>query len=243
MNDHIVKPIDPEHLFSVLLHWIKSFNPSPIAEPAASDTLDNLHLLEGLSDIDVSAGLARVLGNRKLYCRLLKDFVRHQSNAIAQLQNALANNAPNSIFDLAHGLKGVAGNLSLTRVYDIASALEAAGRNADQPAMIANIAALDTALQTLMPVLAQLNILTEPPALCQNLPIETVCAHFEQLLELLEQGDTRATQVLTTLIPELPKNLQADAAHLAELLADYELKTAWLIAQQMHAQLSDNQDY
>jgi hypothetical protein len=70
-----------------------------------------------------------------------------------------------------------------------------------------------------------------------------VCAHFEQLLELLEQGDTRATQVLTTLIPELPKNLQADAAHLAELLADYELKTAWLIAQQMHAQLSDNQDY
>ena len=92
MNDHIAKPIDPNVLFDTVA---RHFHPAPAAAPAAPvDTApptaspeDPLPVVDGL---DTADGLARVGGNRKLYLRLLRQFVDDERDAVVRIRERLA---------------------------------------------------------------------------------------------------------------------------------------------------------
>jgi two-component system sensor histidine kinase/response regulator len=96
MNDHVSKPIDPALLFETLGRYYKPTENAavpPVSEPKqtgipATDTGD-LPSIEGL---DTQDGLRRVGGNQKLYLNLLRKFVDQQSQAPAQIAEALARN-------------------------------------------------------------------------------------------------------------------------------------------------------
>ena len=62
-------------------------------------------------------GLQRCVNSETLYLRLIDRFV--QENAFANLKDALAKHDLEGAFHVAHSLKGVLGNLSLTPLYDI----------------------------------------------------------------------------------------------------------------------------
>ena len=66
--------------------------------------------------IDVDDALARLMQNEGLLMRLLRAFL--QDANFAQLQEALAKGDVSGAFTVAHTLKGVAGNLSLKRLYE-----------------------------------------------------------------------------------------------------------------------------
>ncbi len=62
-------------------------------------------------------GLQRCMGNEALYLRLVGRFL--EDSSFANLKAAIEVNDLEKAFQLAHALKGVLGNLSLTPLYDV----------------------------------------------------------------------------------------------------------------------------
>jgi len=120
MNDHVTKPIDPNQLFATLLKWIK-----PVAErtggqksqerdgPAKADHVKPVvdYLPESLPGFDLQTGLARLMGNKRLYRKLLLDFGANYGGAAGEIRGAVATGDFEQAHSLVHNLKGLAGNL------------------------------------------------------------------------------------------------------------------------------------
>jgi two-component system, sensor histidine kinase and response regulator len=181
MNDHISKPIDPANLFETVGRYYKPATgaapPGPLAHepehsltpslsPAASggegarragaEAGQDVPKVEGL---DTKDGLARVAGNRKLYLKLLRQFIEQQGPAVGQITAALAQGDVALAERLAHTLKGVAGNIGAKPVQAAAGALEKlirdkAGAAEVEPAKQQVTAALDALLAELQAALS-----------------------------------------------------------------------------------------
>ncbi|MBE7498904.1 MAG: response regulator [Verrucomicrobiales bacterium] len=142
MNDHVAKPIDPALLFETLGRYYRPTTvgvsggapatapgagavPNDFQTGAASRVASEatLPVVEGL---DTADGLTRVAGNRKLYLKLLRQFVEQQGPAPAQIAAALAGDDVPLAERLAHTVKGVAGSLGARPLQQVAAALEKA---------------------------------------------------------------------------------------------------------------------
>jgi HPt (histidine-containing phosphotransfer) domain-containing protein len=134
MNDHISKPIDPEHLFDTVVRFCR---PHPSALPSAtlspnggaargkeeSSQLDELPSIAGL---DTTDGLSRVAGNRKLYLKLLRQFIEQQGPVPAQIAEALERHDDPLSERLAHTIKGLAGSIGARNLQQVTAKLEKA---------------------------------------------------------------------------------------------------------------------
>src|SRR5262249_8440477 len=146
MNDHISKPIDPGNLYETVGRFYKpaavgartTLSASPEAPKLADSAVrapeaDDPPSGPGLRTVD---GLSRVAGNRKLYVKLLRQFVEQQGPAVTQIAEAQAKGDVALAERLAHTLKGVAGNIGAKPVQVAAGALEKVTRKrADAAAM------------------------------------------------------------------------------------------------------------
>jgi two-component system sensor histidine kinase/response regulator len=133
MNDHVSKPIDPNHLFETLARFYRPASaaiPAPApTQPSAATTptptsapvAETVPVVEGL---DTEDGLSRVAGNRKLYLKLLRQFVAQQGLAPAQIVEALRQDDRPLAERLAHTVKGVAGSLGARDVQEVAAKVE-----------------------------------------------------------------------------------------------------------------------
>jgi len=81
--------------------------------------------LPPIADVDTASGLARVVGNTELYRSLLRSFCEAQEATASALQSALEEGSSLQVQQLAHRLKGEAGNLGLGGVFRWSSELEA----------------------------------------------------------------------------------------------------------------------
>jgi signal transduction histidine kinase/DNA-binding response OmpR family regulator len=127
MNDHVSKPIDPEVLFATLLRWAKPQRKQTI-EPQATPTrtADEIALPE-IAGINVTDGLRRVAGNKRLYRDLLMQFATN-SDPASEIAAALKSGDTRLAERLAHTVKGVAGNIGIMEVHSAAQRLEKAIR-------------------------------------------------------------------------------------------------------------------
>jgi len=82
--------------------------------------------LESLPGFDVEEGLHRLRGNRSLYAKLLRDFALQHRGDGGRIRKAMLEGDFEDARQLAHGLKGVAGNLSASELYVAAAELERA---------------------------------------------------------------------------------------------------------------------
>ncbi len=154
MNDHLSKPIDPALLFETVGRFFKPAPPCPASDGIAGMGLSPLHSskeeahenapsppvsgeskrtevrapgaddLPFIEGLDTKDGLSRVAGNRKLFLKLLRQFVEQQGPAAAQIADALARHDAPLAERLAHTVKGVAGSLGAGRVQQVAAKLE-----------------------------------------------------------------------------------------------------------------------
>jgi two-component system sensor histidine kinase/response regulator len=132
MNDHVSKPIYLDTLLSTLLRWAKP-RPHPVVESQAptirAQVADDLIVvIPEIAGINLADGLNRVAGNRRLYRDLLGQFAVKQGDAAAQISAALESKNLELAERIAHTVKGVAGNLSITEVQSAAQKLEKAIR-------------------------------------------------------------------------------------------------------------------
>jgi HPt (histidine-containing phosphotransfer) domain-containing protein len=128
MNDHVSKPIDPDHLLSTLLRWAKprSQKAGEPQQPFTTEKASDEVVLPEIAGINLADGLKRVAGNRRLYRDLLRQFAAKQGNAAARISTALESGDHALAELLAHTVKGVAGNIGITEVESVAQKLEKA---------------------------------------------------------------------------------------------------------------------
>jgi signal transduction histidine kinase/DNA-binding response OmpR family regulator/HPt (histidine-containing phosphotransfer) domain-containing protein/HAMP domain-containing protein len=161
MNDHIAKPIDVAEMFATLARWMhpagaaeQGVHDGVPAEPVAEQGGDPL---AGLPGIDTAAGLARMMGDRALYCRALRMFRDHERDFARRLRAARTAGDIRAAARMAHDLKSVTSMLAMPDVEQAAAALERACKGTTEHADIDRLASRATGL--LEPVLAGLQAL------------------------------------------------------------------------------------
>jgi HPt (histidine-containing phosphotransfer) domain-containing protein len=128
MNCHITKPVDAAELYRTLLKWVRPKQragepPEAWCSPGERQDEQLPAVLPGLT---VTEGLARVCGNAGLYRKLIIGFGRDRREVDKEIGAALAENDLVRAGNLAHTLRGVAGNLAATGLHAAAHDLEMA---------------------------------------------------------------------------------------------------------------------
>lgn len=143
MNDHLVKPMEPEALYKYLIKWLpvtkierenkavrkndqdKNRGRHQSAAPEEQLRLKALRLVEGLN---VEVGLRILGGDITVYLRLMEQFAQKcEEDAVRILKQAAAEDYQ-SLTQTAHSIKGVAGNLGAIKIQELVIELEQAIR-------------------------------------------------------------------------------------------------------------------
>ncbi len=134
MNDHVTKPVNPQELYETLSKWIKTppaniappqMETEPPKKPTATTTpVAGENLPAFLKGFEIDQGLKRLGGNETLYRKLLLSFANKYVSTASEINKAL--DSGNSVLacQLAHDVKGLAGNLSAPHLQESAAELE-----------------------------------------------------------------------------------------------------------------------
>jgi len=128
MNDHVSKPVDPSQLYATLIRWIRKsqVDTAEHLSPSLTERPENALDFTDLPGIDVADGLKRVAGDQSLYGKILGKFHASQADTLQGIRDALAVDDRQQAAQLAHALKGVAGNIGANALYEDVTRLEAA---------------------------------------------------------------------------------------------------------------------
>jgi PAS domain S-box-containing protein len=240
MNDHIAKPIDPEVLFATLERFVSVREPGDshgslgTREGFPQENQDSLVAsLPHLSTIDFRDGLARVGGKTGFFLELLARFREDHRDVGDRIAAALEGGDAETAELLAHGLKGVAGNIGATAIQKATSGLEDILRHGGDPL------AREAALVELRAALAATLVELEPLVLArfqaeQDIRLtspERMAAILEELGRLVENFDLEAVNYFKEMRAELLGGFGEERlAQLEARLTAYEYEEAarWL---------------
>jgi two-component system, sensor histidine kinase and response regulator len=122
LDDHISKPVDPPHLYAVLLKWLArrptsvQVDVSVPVDASGQASASLVERLRGLAGVDVEFGLRILRGEAGLYARILAKYARNHGDDVQHLRTLIAAGDHEGAHRVAHTLKGAAGTLGLTRI-------------------------------------------------------------------------------------------------------------------------------
>ena len=143
MNDHLVKPVEPEILYKCLIKWLpgkknetknngvakSDVNEVTVRHSAALEDQQRLKVLRSMEGLNVETGLRILGGDISVYVRLIQQFGQKcEADAIQILKQMAMQNYQN-IIQIVHSIKGVAGNLGAIKIQEQAAELEQEVRN------------------------------------------------------------------------------------------------------------------
>jgi PAS domain S-box-containing protein len=120
MNDHIAKPINVAEMFRTMARWITPSSPTVSTHVNSPKEA----VIPELDGINTASGLARTLGNSRLYLKLLRKTVESQNGFAREFKVAVEEKDWELATRLVHTLKGVAGNIGAELLADACAELE-----------------------------------------------------------------------------------------------------------------------
>jgi two-component system sensor histidine kinase/response regulator len=128
MNDHVNKPMSPDRLREVLQQWAVAAPQNAAEREGASSPPP-----PELAGVDVEGALARLSGKVEMFLNLLLDMCEQYAEVGGHIRTLLDQGDVESALHLCHTVKGLAGNLGVLRLRELAESLEdalAEGRKA-----------------------------------------------------------------------------------------------------------------
>jgi two-component system sensor histidine kinase/response regulator len=214
MNDHITKPIDPHILYNALIKYIKgeatANSVADFAEKNATADGDAPFQIEG---VDVVNGLKRVAGKQDLYFKLLKTFVDNYTGVTAKAQKMVVEKNVPELAALLHTIAGVAGNIGITELYELAHPVSSELKNVSHEA---NPTLNSTHLQKTIAVFTKLE---------KQLPIieKFVKANAKTVAATTEVSDDELNERLTALAKAIEDNDMQAGELCEEMIAKFTL--------------------
>ncbi|WP_415902478.1 ATP-binding protein [Neptuniibacter sp. QD29_5] len=114
MNDHVSKPIDPQQLEDVLLHWIKQDSRETSSESRRKTD----------AVLNIEDGLNRLCGNSDLYQKMLGQMLELLESLPGQLIEHPINDEGEELKRQVHSVAGVAANLGAYPLQTLLSNIE-----------------------------------------------------------------------------------------------------------------------
>jgi HPt (histidine-containing phosphotransfer) domain-containing protein len=208
MNGHVAKPIDPDQLFATLQKWIKprekhvqGQQPEIFVEgPEEVLTMPEEELPQSLLGFDLSDGLKRLQGNKKLYRKLLLSFARDYRGAANDIRIALDAKDFKRTHSLVHNIKGLAGNLAATDLQAAAEKLEKLVKGVEKTPPLSKklnlkFSELDNALTQALKSVQSLSVSAEKPVgklsdiEIASIPVELAQNIARRIRDAAEMGD------------------------------------------------------
>jgi len=198
MVDYIAKPIDVGEFFTVLGKWIKPF--SHTALPVKSDGADTLPAtrvfdLDRLEGLNAEGALHQLDGNVAIYEKLLGRFARTFQGTSQAIFDAITHKQSDEAVRLAHTLKGIAGTLGATVLYELAGAIESRLKQTPHEVNGTELDHLHSAIERMVAVIEQARqvhpVLATTPGMVDGATLRPVIG---QLDALLKEDDTDAIQ-------------------------------------------------
>jgi len=219
MDDHITKPIDPEHLWKVLQRWAPPNRPriSPLPAPKDAALAQVSHptspmpiaalpvSLSSIDGLDTQIGLQRMMNKPNFYMTMLHKFLDSNGSFASELSARLAENDTSSAHRMVHTLNGLAGNIGATRLQsltgELAAILKTPIHQAQSQPMVDKVL---EALQALLSALRQFfstnqtnaSAIPDATSASGTMERETLCKRLNELRKLLENGDAHAMKWL-----------------------------------------------
>jgi HPt (histidine-containing phosphotransfer) domain-containing protein len=237
MNDHIAKPINVVDMFKTMAKWITPSSPTQ-SKHEASLKGEAMPMLDG---IDTDNGLARTMGNSKLYIKLLRKMAESQNYFIREFKVALEREDWELATRLAHTLKGIAGNVGAETLANACAKLEQQANAHQTKDVVIKVAETE-----LKKVVQSINSLPDDAAVQtdnfdQHLDSDAVQLVLTTLMEQCQEYDSSAletiennselftTEVLKTELILLKKNLDG-----------YDFESALAVVEKMQGLISND---
>jgi CheY-like chemotaxis protein len=197
------KPIDFDALLAAMEHIV----PAGAGRPNTHHKIDIGNSIEidfsSLASIADCQKALKTWRDPSVYAKALLSFVRERANDAAKIQRLLVEN-PEQLEParaLAHALKGVAGNLGLQRIADIAAELDAAFKTGLHDKALPLLAELGASLDAAAVAVGKLG-LPEVPALAEikAFDAEAVGKLLQQLSAALDELNPDAVEPVLALL-------------------------------------------
>lgn len=250
MNDHLIKPMDPEQLYAMLRKWIDpAFRARSQPKPFPLRTLAAQHSgkFPRLPGLDLTSGVARVAGNQDVYCDLLDKFQAAYTDRGSEIQALVEQGNLEKAAQVIHGLKGVAGNLGAYEVLRVAQQLEISMKQGTREQYLRLVKDLVQAIATLLSSIARLKqemLLADQP---ENLPARSIdlperpriSQWLNELARLLREDDTQAIRYFASFRAQLSLlNARNELRQLETAIGRYDFEHALKVLQHL-AQILD----
>lgn len=232
MNDHIVKPINPDHLFAALLKWIKP-GEREVAEKdqqntAADSGSTSQQLPDSLPGIDIQTGTGQVGGNVTLYLKLLKDFLADHSHDGQELAHAIEQEDLATAERIAHTLKGIGGTLGAKDLQENSKNLEKNIKVGDLEQAREILPVFREALEIVLDGLTQQFGEEEIAKSASGKSPEELLEMVTTLSTLLEEMDPEAEELANNILTDVGKNnkLRSVSKKLVKQVSGFEFEEA-----------------
>ena len=231
MDDYLSKPIDPDQLYAILLKWIKPGERElPLLPKQPVSDKEEVTLPLELQGIDVTSGLNRVLGNKKLYREVVLKFCSTYAQATNDIHNFIANDDISTALRLAHSIKGTAGNIGAGELQMAAAVVESALREND----VRNIGALLNVFNQKLEIVIKNKELLKTSDDVQDFPqvnvtkekLKEIMPLFMRLKEDIERNRLSSNKVYDDIKKEVFNSLGHDFEELGDLIDKSEYDQA-----------------
>ncbi|MBF0097086.1 MAG: PAS domain S-box protein [Magnetococcales bacterium] len=247
MNDHVSKPIDPQHLFGTLCKWLLGDGTvsGVIAQAAAVQTAGSAQTLPTIAGLNQAVALRRCANNPQLLERLLRRFAVDQRDFVLRLRESWQQGQQAEAVRLAHTLKGLAGSIGAEALQEVAWRLEK-GLTESSAETEQLLQGVEKVLQPLLQALAALpegqQGGAEPTRRCE-VTLQTLHDLLEPFCEPLKARQAKLCQGLLQPLEQatVPLLLQGQVQNLLRLVKKYRFKEAETQLQELLRHCASNE--
>lgn len=211
MNDHIPKPINPRELYRTLLKWIApgeaaagvsatSEREAVLPEVERSQVGESRLLPGSLPGLQIDEGLNRLIGNERIYIKLLRDLEDAHGESANEIQQLLNGGNIDGAMEMAHKVRGIASNLGAREVGVCAEKIETSLKET-RLAPTENLDALRAAFMTVSNSISQLTVTQESATAPVNKDLDEARRLFKDLLQAVSMSDPQSLDLIDQLLP------------------------------------------